>query len=171
MATITADSVGGSKNVIAGLDMIAFSEIGVALLAKSDNGYNVIVGSTPQKPILFTDYRSHPNVRMPFKRMDGVTDYSTAAGRYQTLYRYAVAYMKSLKLPDFGKLSQDRIALQLMRECGAYQLLKDGKITEAIKALSSRWASFPGNLYGQHVNEVEALEAAYVSAGGLLVAG
>jgi hypothetical protein len=41
-----------SPNLKAFLDMIAWSEIGPALLAKSDNGYNVCVGSTPEKPIL-----------------------------------------------------------------------------------------------------------------------
>ena len=45
-----------TPNERAFLDMIAVSEIGPALLAKSDNGYNVLVGATPKKPLLFSDY-------------------------------------------------------------------------------------------------------------------
>ena len=37
------------------LDMIAWSELGEELIDISDNGYNVIVGSTPSRPILFND--------------------------------------------------------------------------------------------------------------------
>ena len=58
------------------LDMIAHSEIGQALLDVSDNGYNVIVGSTAQHPDLFNSYADHPRklVRLNAKLS------STAAG-------------------------------------------------------------------------------------------
>lgn len=47
MAKITASEAGGS-NVVAFLDMAAWSELGAALMtAATDDGYRVCVGSTP----------------------------------------------------------------------------------------------------------------------------
>ena len=93
---------------------------------------------------------------------------STAAGRYQILARYFDVYKKQLGLNDFGPVSQDAIAVQLIRECHALDLINAGKIEQAVKACSSRWASLPGAAYGQHVNEMPALIAAYSSAKGTL---
>ena len=83
-----------TPNERAFLDMIAVSEIGPALLAKSDNGYNVLVGATPKKPLLFSDYSKHPGILN--KALN-----STAAGRYQLLFRYWKHYSKLLGRPDF----------------------------------------------------------------------
>jgi muramidase (phage lysozyme) len=160
MAAINAQQA-GSQNRVAFLDMIANSEIGPALLAESDNGYNVLVGSTPAAPLLFSSYAAHPNV------LNHELD-STAAGRYQVLHAYAVSYMASLHLPDFGPVSQDRIALQMISECNALHLIDAGQIQAAISACSSRWASLPGNSYGQHQNPVSGLVAAYQAAGGMV---
>lgn len=142
-----------TKNQRAFLDMIAYSELGPKLLAKSDNGYNVIVGGA-----LFHDYADHPRKSVWIKR---IRDYSTAAGRYQILARYFDAYKKILKLPDFSPASQDKIALQLIRECRALDEIESGDIEEAIKLCRSRWASLPGANYGQHENKLDDLLAAY----------
>lgn len=168
MAALTKDAVGGSQNLIAFLDTIAVSEIGADLLAASDDGYNVIVGSTAAHPILFNDYAQHPNVLMPFKLKNGQIQKSSAAGRYQTLHSNAVYYTKLLTLHDFGKVNQDRIALQLLREVSADKLLKDNKFLAAIHAANSRWASFPGAGYGQNENAIELLASAYTKAGGTI---
>jgi len=160
MARITAQQAGGA-NRVAFLDMIASSEIGAALLAKSDDGYNVLVGSTPSHPLLFSPYASPPNV---YNRALN----STAAGRYQVLNRYALVYIARLHLPDFGPVSQDLIALQQIRERSALPLIDAGHFAAAVAACSSIWASLPGNNYGQPQNEMAALQAAYVSAGGSL---
>lgn len=160
MAVLTANEAGG-QNVLAFLDMIAVSEIGARLLAVSDDGYNVIVGSTPQDPILFDDYSKHP--RQYQKNMN-----SDAAGRYQFMGRYWEHYRKQLNLPDFGKRSQDIWALQLIRECRALDLIKNGQFQEAVHACRSRWASFPGAGYGQHENKLADLQTAYGAAGGRL---
>ncbi|KIP18021.1 phage lysozyme family protein [Burkholderia sp. MSHR3999] len=158
-AAAAAGIATGGQNIIAFLDMIAASEIGPALLAASDDGYNVLVGSTPAKPLLFSSYASHPDVyNAQFN--------STAAGRYQELNRYALAYMKSLHLPDFGPVSQDRIAIQQIRERSAIPLIVSGNITAAISACSNIWASLPGNGYGQHQNDVSMLVASFQQAGG-----
>jgi muramidase (phage lysozyme) len=160
MPTITAAQAGGA-NRHAFLDAIAFSEIGYTLLSETDNGYNVLVGATPSHPLTFSSYAAHPNV------LNAALN-STAAGRYQLLHRYAVAYMASLKLPDFSPLSQDRIALQQIRERGALPFIDAGNITKAITMCSNIWASFPGNDYKQHAHTITDLLAAYAAAGGVL---
>jgi len=145
------------------LDALAFSELGMGLLSVSNNGYNVIVGSTPQAPILFDSYADHPRKSVWIPR---IKDYSTAAGRYQVLEKYFDAYKRTLSLPDFGPVSQDRIALQLIRECRALDDIDNGRFTSAIYKCRSRWASLPGAGYGQNERSVDSLVAAYLRAGG-----
>jgi muramidase (phage lysozyme) len=154
-------------NVRAFLDMIAFSEIGASMLADSDNGYNVIVGSKPGAMDLFTSYADHPR-KLKSMMIKGKVVYSTAAGRYQVLERYYDHYSTSLQLPDFGHDSQDKIALQLIRECGALTDIDKGRFQMAAMKCRSRWASLPGAGYGQHENALASLQAAYVRAGGTL---
>jgi muramidase (phage lysozyme) len=153
-----------STNRAAFLDMIAFSEIGAALLAVSDNGYNVVVGSTPKNPILFSPYSDHPRRLV---RLNAHLS-STAAGRYQVLERFFDAYKKQLSLRDFSPASQDLIAIQQMKEKGALPLIDAGKFAEAVAKVSSIWASLPGARYEQHTNALPDLQAAYVAAGGTL---
>lgn len=160
MARISVEAAGG-QNVVAFLDMIGASEIGAPLLKASDDGYNVLVGSTPARPLLFPSYATHPNVLNPALN-------STAAGRYQLLHHWYVAYAQLLHLGDFSPLSQDLIALQQIRERKAIPLILDGQITAAIYACSNIWASLPGNSYGQHQNAVSMLVSAYRAAGGMV---
>jgi len=149
------------------LDMIAWSEIGPELLAASDNGYNVIVGSTPGHPVLFNSYADHPRQLVHFE--NGTPD-STAAGRYQIKVRIFDFYTKQLKLDGtFSPANQDAIALQLIKECHALPLIEAGNIVAAIPLCSSRWASLPGNTYGQRMNKLSALTGAYKNAGGQVV--
>lgn len=155
-----------NRNRKAFLDMIAWSEIGPRLLALSDNGYNVIVGSTPEKPILFRGYADHPRRLVEIEIGQGNVVRSTAAGRYQVLKRYFDAYREQLGLPDFSPASQDAIALQLIRECKALADVDAGRIETAIRKCASRWASFPGAGYGQHENKIAKLLDAYIAAGG-----
>ena len=146
------------------LDMIADSELGKELLAVSDNGYNVIVGSTPSHPILFDSYADHPRQSIWLEHLQ---QNSTAAGRYQILARFYDAYKKILKLPDFSPPSQDAIAIQYARECHALDDIDNGRIADAIVKCKSRWASFPGADYAnQHMNKMNDLITAYENAGG-----
>lgn len=147
------------SNIKAFLDTIAWSEIGPRMLRASDDGYNVCVGSTPDNPILFSNYVSHP------RRHDEAAN-SDAAGRYQFMGRYWEPYKQSLNLPDFGQDSQDKWAIQLIRECHAYEDVAAGRIEDAIHKCASRWASFPGNSYGQRVNKLGDLLRVYRLAGG-----
>ncbi|HIC7209417.1 glycoside hydrolase family 24 protein [Burkholderia stabilis] len=164
MARIDVATAGG-KNRIAFLDMLKVSEIGPAMLAKSDDGYNVLVGSTPARPLLFTSYAAHPNV---LNRQIPVP--STAAGGYQILFRWWRIYQAQMKLPDFGPVSQDKYALQQLREHGALPLIDAGRFREAVAKVSNVWASLPGAGYGQHENDIERLLAAYQTAGGEVAA-
>ncbi len=158
MATITAKEAGGI-NVLAFLDMLAWSEgTDNGKRPTKDRGYDVIVGGQ-----LFRSYADHPRVLVDLPKLN---IQSTAAGRYQLLRRYYDAYRKTLGLNDFSPLSQDKIALQQIRERRALPLIQAGKITEAIKAVSNIWASLPGAGYGQHEHKLSDLLAVYRKAGG-----
>ena len=150
-----------SPNLKAFLDMIAFSEIGPELLAMpaTDNGYKVLVGSTPKHPLLMASYVTHP-------RIHNHAEDSDAAGRYQFMGRYWPQYKVQLNLPDFGPESQDRWAIQLIKECHALDDVLTGHLTVAVGKCKSRWASFPGANYDQHENSLASLEDAYERAGG-----
>jgi muramidase (phage lysozyme) len=160
MPVITPVQAGG-QNRCAFLDVIAGSEIGPALLAVTDNGYNVLVGSTPAHPLTFPSYAAQPDT------LNAALN-STAAGRYQLLYRYWVSYSKMLNLPDFSPLSQDKIALQQIRECGALADIDAGNFAHAVALCSRIWASLPGSPYGQHTNAIALLQGYYTAAGGTL---
>ena len=152
-----------TKNQKAFLDMIAVSEIGTRLLAKSDNGYNVIVGGE-----LFNNgYVDHPRKLVALPRL-GIK--STAAGRYQLLARYWDAYRKQLGLKDFSPASQDAVALQQIKERRALTDIEAGRIADAVEKCKNIWASLPGAGYGQHENKLDTLLAAYRKAGGVVVA-
>lgn len=139
------------------LTMIATSE-GTAPLG--DNGYNVLVGGK-----LFKGYADHPRILVDLPRL-GIK--STAAGRYQILARYFDVYKKQLKLPDFSPASQDAIAVQMIRECGALDDVDAGRVGAAIEKCKSRWASLPGAGYGQHEQNRDFLVSAYIKAGGVV---
>lgn len=134
--------------------MLAFSEgTDNGKQPTNDHGYDVVVGGS-----LFTDYSDHPRKSVKLRSL-GIS--STAAGRYQVLARYFDAYKKQLKLPDFSPASQDAIAVQLIRECGAYADIEEGRIEQAITKCRSRWASLPGAGYGQHEHSMQGLLDVY----------
>lgn len=142
------------------LDMLAYSEgTDNGRQPTNNHGYDVIVGGK-----LFYDYSKHPGVYV--KLNSRLT--SSAAGRYQVLEKFAKHYMKQLKLPDFGPASQDKIALQLIRECKALADIDAGRIHEAIHKCRSRWASLPGAGYGQHEQKIEKLIEVFKKSGGVV---
>lgn len=145
-------------NLRAFLDMIAHAE-GTDRYG-SQNGYDVMVGGT-----LFTDFSDHPGKRV---WLPSYGIYSTAAGRYQILHRYWRHYQAQLGLPDFGPDSQDRYAIQQVRERRAYDDVCAGRISDAIRKCANIWASFPGAGYGQREVAEQRLIAFYRQRGGLL---
>lgn len=146
-----------NKNVKAFLDTIAKSE---GTYGHGDDGYDVLVGGK-----FFEGYEDHPRIVVDLPKLKIK---STAAGRYQILARYFDAYKKQLGLKDFGKTSQDAIAIQLIKECGAIKDIEAGHIETAIKKCSSRWASFPNSGYGQHENTMVKLVLSFENSGGIL---
>ncbi len=149
------------SNLDAFLHAIAISE-GTARIG--DRGYNVLVGSTPQQPLLFGSYRDHPRTKIQLQ--PGLV--STAAGRYQILAHYFDAYRDQLKLPDFSPECQDTIAVQMIKERGALDDIEAGRFDAAVARCSNLWASLPGAQYGQHTNLIADLRTAYTNAGGIL---
>jgi muramidase (phage lysozyme) len=149
-------------NLVAFLDTIAYSE-GTDKPGQptKDRGYDVLVGGG-----LFTGYADHPRKLIDLPRL-GIK--STAAGRYQILARYYDVYKTQLGLPDFSPASQDKIAVQLIRECKALDDIDTGRIADALRKCRSRWASLPGAGYGQHEHKVDTLIAVFKRRGGIIV--
>ena len=152
MARLTAAEAGGA-NVLAFLDMLAWSE-GTSTIKASDDGYNVLVGGN-----LFSDYSKHPRVKvwLPRYRIN-----STAAGRYQFLAGTWDAIVKNYGFKGrFIPEAQDLAAIKLLMECGALPLIKAGRIAEAIAKAAPIWASLPGAGYGQREHKLTALLGIY----------
>lgn len=170
MTVITAQQAEGN-NRIAFLHTITCSEIGPALMDKTSGGYSCLVGSTPERPLIFPSYADHPNI------FNAALD-STAAGAYQLLHRFWAdrtvngkvlrGYKTMLNLPDFSPLSQDKVALQQIRECNALADIDAGNFAHAIALCSHIWASLPGSPWSQHENKIALLQGYYTAAGGTL---
>ena len=93
------------------LDMLAWSEGTDNGRQKTRNhGYDVIVGGE-----LFTDYSDHPRKLVTLNPKLK----STGAGRYQLLSRWWMP-PQAVGLKDFSPKSQDAVALQQIKERGAY---------------------------------------------------
>lgn len=162
--TRISDSLAGSKNALAFLDMLAWSEGTSTSRHTRDDGYDVIVGGL-DSPNTFKSYATHPGVLVTVNSK-GLK--STAAGRYQQLQRYWPHYRDLLNLPDFGPVSQDKLALQLIKERGASADVHAGRIAVAIDKCKGIWASLPGAGYGQREHKLDDLLAHYIAAGGRL---
>lgn len=158
-----------TPNQKAFLDMLAHSEGTSTSRATRCNGYDVIVTGADGKPEIFTDFSTHPFAAgRPSKVINrrGLT--SNASGRYQFMLKDWAHYKAQLGLPDFGPASQDKWALQLIRECRALPLIELGQFARAVAACAHLWASLPGAGYAQHENKLADLQAAYTGAGGAL---
>lgn len=166
MARIIPQQAGGA-NVVAFLDMLAWSEGTSTSPATKDDGYDVIVTGADRLPEVFTDYSAHPFSRgRSSKRINSKGLTSNASGRYQFMLRDYAHYRGLLKLKDFGPLSQDVWAIQLIRERRALPLIQAGKIEDAIARVRNIWASLPGAGYGQPEHKLSDLMAVYRKAGG-----
>ncbi len=144
-----------NPNLAAFLDMISISE---GTHGKGDGGYNVIVGGT-----FFKGYEDHPRILIDLPKL-GLK--SSAAGRYQLLAKFYDAYKKLLHLKDFSPESQDKIAIQQIKERHALELIEKGSFVAAINQVKNIWASLPRAGYGQHENSIDNLEDVYLKAGG-----
>lgn len=166
----------GRSNRIAFLDMIAVAEGTVTSPATRAHGYDVIVTGM-DGPEIFTDFSAHPfapeypgnhHMRRPSKVINKSGLTSNAAGRYQFMLVHWPHYRDQLNLPDFGPESQDKWALQLIRERSALPLIDAGDLSLAIARCKNLWASLPGAGYGQPEHSFDRLKTAYMNAGGML---
>lgn len=149
-------SVMETPNVKAFLDMIAYGE---GMEKEPEFGYKTKVGYEK-----FNSYEQHPNDCV---RISSINDCSTAAGRYQFLNRTWWSLQARLRLPDFSPTSQDKAAIQLLKDYGIYDLVKQGKIDKAIFKASRVWASMPSSYHnrsfyrGQSAKRVQSLRVKY----------
>ncbi|MEB0133767.1 glycoside hydrolase family 104 protein [Actimicrobium sp. CCC2.4] len=158
-----------TPNQSAFLDMLAVSEGTSTSSATKDHGYDVIVTGIDGRPEIFTDFRAHPFAagrKSKVINSKGLT--SNASGRYQFMLRDWVHYRDLLALPDFGPSSQDKWALQLIKERRALPDIDAGNFGAAVAKCANLWASLPGAGYGQFENSLRKLQVAYLSAGGSL---
>lgn len=157
-----------SKNLNAFLDTIAYAEGTSTSSLTRDDGYDVIVTGVGGKEI-FSDYSRHPFVNRKAKDINGKGLFSSASGRYQHMRVHWEHYRDLLHLPDFGPESQDRWAIQLIRERKALPLIEHGDFEMAIKTVANLWASLPGaNYAGQPMRSMKVLKEVYLAKGGEL---
>lgn len=165
MAVISVEKAGG-KNVVAFIDMLAWSEGTSRSKYTRDDGYDVIVNGIGGSPKTFSDYSKHPNILV---KVNSSGLKSTAAGRYQFLKRtwdgiVSKYGFKGRMIPE----AQDLGAIKLLIECGAYPLIQAGRIREAIAKAAPIWASLPGAGYGQPEHAADKLISIYEQKGGTL---
>ena len=89
-----------------------------------------------------------------------------SAGRYQLLSCWWDAYRKQLGLKDFSPKSQDAVALQQIKERGAYSAIDRGDIRQAIDRCSKYLGLPPGAGYGRLEHKADSLIAKFKEAGG-----
>ncbi len=146
------------QNLRAFLDMIAYSE-GTA--SDPDSGYRTMFGHR-----LMNSYADHPRQLFTFTNSRGEQLKTSAAGRYQFLQGTWDELRAKLGLQDFGPASQDAACVELIRQRGALDDVKAGRLTQAISKCAKTWASLPGAGYAQPERRLSQLMAAYASAGG-----
>lgn len=108
---------------------------------KDNTPYNELFGFAN-----FIGFDKHPN-RIVSK--NGY--YSSAAGRYQIMQKT----YDSLKMKDFRPITQDMAAIQLLKQCKAYDFALQGDWLNAISKSCKTWASLPGSPYGQPVRSIK----------------
>ena len=157
------------KQLRAFLDLIAWAEATSTHVLTKCDGYDVIAYGMDGKPEIFTDFSTHPFANgRPGKVFNRRGQRTTASGRYQFLVRHWDHYLRQLKLPDFGPASQDKWAIQLIKERKALDDIYKGRIKSAIKKCSNIWASFPYNSYDQNPKSVDRLIYKFKEFGGVV---
>lgn len=137
-----------NPNARAFLDMISVAE------GTTRYGYYTLFGGGKISSLV-----KHPNTAIT---VNGYT--STAAGRYQFLFRTWYDVATKLQLPDFGPHSQDIAALELIARRGGLNFVLQGNLTAAINAVRKEWASFPGAGYGQGERSLAFMQSAFNKA-------
>lgn len=149
------DSIGPERRVKAFLDTIAAAE-GTA----SPDGYRTQYTGTK-----FVSFSDHPR-EMRCGRRYGKKLCSDAAGRYQFLSTTWDRFAKKFGVRDFSPENQDLMAIELIREKGALEDIKAGRLESAVRKLAYIWPSF--RRYGGSVeSSMPKLEAMYLQNLGI----
>lgn len=157
--TGNVDASTADTNVRAFLDMIAYAEG-----TSGPEGYRTMFGGT-----LMDSFADHPRKIFSFTNSRGETLKTSAAGRYQFLQGTWDELKRKLGLQDFGPASQDAGAIELIRQRGALNDVRAGRIVDAIAKVRSVWASLPGAGYAQPERSIPNLLTAYANAGGAVL--
>lgn len=162
---------GLSRNLGAVLDVLAWAEGTSTSQITQDDGYDIIVTGVNGRSRT-NDYREHPFVgpnARPLVQVNLKGLFSSAFGRYQIMRRDWPHYKKLLKLPDIGPESQDKYAIQLIKETRALPLIEAGRFDEALALFAHLWASLPGKGYeNQKQRTLDDCRKKFVQFGGTL---
>lgn len=129
-----SDAEIGNPNVRKFLDFISKAE------GTDKYGYHTQVGNTQ-----IAQLDQHPK-QSTVTTADGS---SNAAGRYQFIGSTWDEQSRKHGLTDFGAVNQDKAAVGLIKDNGAYEDVAKGDFGVAINKLGGVWASFPSSKYKQ----------------------
>lgn len=154
----STDAYTANSNISAFLDLIAYAEGTL-----NERGYQTQFGYR-----YFQSYADHPRQYFDYTDQAGRTLKTSAAGRYQIIVKTWDALKDKLGLQDFSPASQDAAAVELIRQRGALNDVKAGRIADAVTKCAPVWASLPGAGYNQPERDLPTLLATYTAKGGTL---
>lgn len=149
MATVNYDDLRKNQQVQGFLDILSQAE---GTYGRGDNGYNIAFGGRPE-----VGYDKHPQKLHNFTQTDGTPNQTSAAGRYQILAKTYQGLQKQLGTKDFSPETQDKMAIELIRQNGALDNVLTGDYQGAINKLGNIWASLPSSNYAQPKRSMEEL--------------
>lgn len=152
------DAYTANANLSAFLDLIAYAEGTL-----NERGYMTMFGYR-----YFQSYADHPRQYFDYTDQAKRTFKTSAAGRYQIIVKTWDSLKAKLGLQDFSPASQDAAAIELIRQRGALNDVKAGRIESAIAKCAPVWASMPGAGYNQPERDLASLLTTYTAQGGNL---
>lgn len=121
-----------NPNVRKFLDLISYTE------GTQGNGYRTAFGGGRLNSL-----NDHPRYSKSFKQLNGKTNTTSAAGRYQFLKSTWDGVARQYGLRDFSPHSQDLGAIALLIGRGALAPLLKGDWQTAVRKSGREWASLP----------------------------
>jgi muramidase (phage lysozyme) len=108
----------------------------------------------------FSDFSNHPG--------PGCGGKFTAAGMYQITRETWRDMGRRMGLNDFSPLTQDLLAIEILRRLSVIDDIVAGDIDSALQKASRRWAALPQGpgRYNQPYREYDKFIATYKSKGG-----
>ncbi len=115
-----------------------------------ESDYHKLVGDRPGSSGSIARLDHYPD-RMVRQEIGGSTTESSAVGAYQITehtWHEAVASLaaEGVSVGDFSAPSQDRVAEQIIQEHQALDLVRAGKMEQAVARLRGTWVSLPGGV-------------------------